>query len=428
MRWKLIPLAAFPLFAAALVVAAVALATPVAAQPERRPYLFKDARGELAQARARGETEVVVVVASMPQRNARVAAAIERMGGRIGFRFDEVDYVRAWVPLEGAEQLADHPDVHSIDISITNRPRSFGLAGGSPDGTLPLLPGEGGPGDGGPGNAGAAAAGLTRVASHGGRAEAQAADTEAADTVWPPRLTDRPLADRYSPLGDLRALDFLDANPTFDGRGVTIGQIDMFPDMLLPELQTAYALDGRPVPKIEIYRNVLDPEIEDDGRWIQMDDQVEASDGAFVYRDSTYVAPRDGIFRIAMFDESRADSAGVYGSQGLDLDVNRDGNPEGSSHFFAVLWDESAGDVWVDVDQDRTLPKRPRSGSTTSAVNSGSSAPTTPTPRCANRWDSASRSTPNEIELRSTWASRGMARWSSARRSAAGASAGDSTA
>ncbi|MDE2754605.1 MAG: hypothetical protein OXI83_18695, partial [Gemmatimonadota bacterium] len=69
------------------------LAPPEAdAQPERRPYLFKDARGELAQARARGESEVVVVVASMPGRNARVATAIEAMGGRIGFRFDEVDY------------------------------------------------------------------------------------------------------------------------------------------------------------------------------------------------------------------------------------------------------------------------------------------------------------------------------------------------
>lgn len=294
------------------------LATPPGAdaQPVRRPYLFKDARGELAQAIARGDAEVVVVIASMAGRNARVAAAIEAMGGRIGFRFDEVDYVRAWVPLQGAEDLADHPDVHSIDVAIANRPRSFGLAGGSPADGAPRLP---------------------------------------ADTVWPPVLGDRPLADRYSPIGDLRAIEFLEENPTFDGRGVTIAQIDMFPDMLLPELQTAYDLDGQPVPKIEVYRNVLDPEIEDDGRWLDMDDMVEASGGAFTYRDSTYTAPRDGIFRIAIFDESKADSAGIFGFQGLDLDVNRDGNPEGSSHFFAVLWDESTGDVWVDTDQDLDL-------------------------------------------------------------------------
>ena len=308
------------------------LATPPGAdaQPVRRPYLFKDARGELAQARARGESEVVVVIASMPGRNARVAAVIEAMGGRIGFRFDEVDYVRAWVPVQGAEELADHPDVHSIDVSITNRSRSFGLAGEAPADYTPKLPADPAP--------------------------------PPADTVWPPVLSDRPLANRYSPIGDLRAIEFREENPTFDGRGVTIAQIDMFPDMLLPELQTAYTLDGQPVPKIEVYRNVLDPEIEDDGRWIDMDDMVEASGGTFTYRDSTYTAPRDGVFRIALFDESKADSRGVFGFQGLDLDVNRDGNPEGSSHFFAVLWDESTGDVWVDTDQDLDLTDEPALG------------------------------------------------------------------
>ena len=291
------------------------------AQPARRPFLFKDARGELAQARARGEAEVVVVIASMPGRNARVAAVIGEMGGRIGFRFDEVDYLRAWVPVDRVEEVAGHADVHSADIAIANRPRSFGLAGGEPTDGIPL-PDAGAP---------------------------------ATDTVWPPVLSDRPIALRYSPLGDLRATTFLEENPTFDGRGVTIAQIDMFPDMLLPELQTAYTLDGRPVPKIEIYRSVLDPEIEDDGRWLELDDMVEATEGRFVYRDSAYTAPRDGVFRIAIFDESKADSAGVYGFQGLDLDVNRDGNPEGSSHDFAVLWDESTGDVWVDTDQDFDL-------------------------------------------------------------------------
>ena len=126
---------------ACLTVAALAVAAPLspaAAQPERRPYLFKDARGELAQARARGESEVVLVIASMPGRNARVAAAIEGMGGRVGFRADDVDYVRAWVPVERVEELVALGDVHSVDVSITGRPRSFGLAGGEAE--APALP------------------------------------------------------------------------------------------------------------------------------------------------------------------------------------------------------------------------------------------------------------------------------------------------
>ncbi len=307
--------ARFLLILATLAAGAIA-AAPAAAQPERRPYLFKDARGELAQARARGESEVVLVIASMPGRNARVAAAVEGMGGRVGFRADDIDYLRAWVPVDRVEELVALGDVHSVDVSITGRPRSFGLAGGEAE--APALPAEPAP---------------------------------PADTVWPPVLGDQPLSNRYSPLGDMRALEFREENPTWDGRGVVVAMIDMLPDMLLPELQTARAMDGSEIPKIAVYRNVLDPEIEDNGWWQDMDDMVEASGGSFVYRDSTYTAPRDGLFRIALFDEVRADTMGVYGSS-LERDINRDGNPEGSSRLFAVLWDEGAGDVWVDTDQD----------------------------------------------------------------------------
>jgi hypothetical protein len=35
--------------------------------------------------------------------------------------------------------------------------------------------------------------------------------------------------------------------------------------------------------------------------------------------------------------------------------VNRDGNPEGSSGIFAVLWDTDGNDVYVDTDQDRSF-------------------------------------------------------------------------
>ncbi len=308
---------------AALILIPPALIPPDAlAQPPRRPFLFKDARGELAQARARGEGEVVLVMAAMPGRNARLAAAVEGMGGRIGFRFDEVDYLRAWVPLDRVEDLVDHPDIHSVDLSITNRSRSFGLAGGDDS-----------------------------VSGRASSALLPSLPVPSPDTVWPPVLSDRPLSNRYSPLGDMRALEWRERNPTWDGRGVTVAMIDMLPDMLLPELQTARDLDGQEVPKIAVYTNVLDPEIEDNGWWLEMDDMVEAVDGGFAYRDSSYAAPRDGLFRIAMFDEVRADTMGVYGSS-LERDVNRDGNPEGSSRLFAVLWDEAAGEVWVDTDQD----------------------------------------------------------------------------
>ncbi|NIS37228.1 MAG: hypothetical protein GWN07_40270, partial [Actinobacteria bacterium] len=50
---------------------------------------------------------------------------------------------------------------------------------------------------------------------------------------------------------------------------------------------TATSLDGTVVPKIAVYEAVLDVDEEDDGRWLRMDDMVEARGGAFEYRDST---------------------------------------------------------------------------------------------------------------------------------------------
>ncbi len=55
--------------------AALLQAAPAASQePPRRPVLFKDSRGEIAHARVRGEADILLVIASMPGRNAEVAS------------------------------------------------------------------------------------------------------------------------------------------------------------------------------------------------------------------------------------------------------------------------------------------------------------------------------------------------------------------
>jgi hypothetical protein len=307
-------------FPVALVFLFFLLASAVSAQVPRRPFLFKDARGELAQARARGEVDVLLVIASMPGQNRRVADAVAGFGGTVQYRDDDVDYLRARMPIDQVEALVAHPGVHSVDVSITEVSRAFGMPG---------VPGAAGPVGPSPG---------------------QAADT--IPEVWPPVLSDYPLTNRYSPRGDLRATELLEANPTYDGRGVKVAMIDMNPDVLLPELQEARALDGTPLPKVVAFGTALDPDEEDDGRWVRMNDVVEVSGDRFSFGDTTFVAPRAGTFRIAMFDEAKADTMGTYGEQGLNRDVNRDENPEGSSRLFAVLWDESTDDVWVDTDQD----------------------------------------------------------------------------
>ena len=304
---------------------ALPAASSAAAQVPSRPTLFKDSRAELAQARARGEEDVLLVMAAMPGRVGELASAVEAAGGDIQYRDDEVDYLRARVPLEGITPITAHPALHSVDVSLTpGRPRAFALADAEP-GEGPVRP------------AGEVEAGGSVPA------------TAPGDTIWPPVLSDRPLTERYHPWGDTRALSFLEAHPTYDGRGVKIAMIDMNPDMLLPELQTARSLDGTELPKIAVYGTALDVREEDDGRWLHMDEIVEGRDGRLVYRDTAYVPPRDGTFRMARFDETAEDQSQA---EALEGDVNRDGNPEDSSRLFGVLWDETSGEVWVDTDQD----------------------------------------------------------------------------
>ena len=298
----------------------------VSAQAPRRPFMFKDARSEVAAARVRGDSDVLLIVASMPGANARVAQIITALGGTIRFRDDDVDYLRARVPVDSVERLAGDSAVHSLEVSKPRLPRRRDSDGG---GAGPL-PSEG--------------------------ALPTVQDTIKKKTVWPPGLSDYPLANRYSPLADIGAEEFRKANPTFDGRGVTIAMIDMNPDPLLPELQVATTLDGKPTPKIVVFETALDADDEDDGRWLRMTDVVEVAGDQFTYLDSTYTAPHAGTFRIAIFDEARTDS---LSRSGLDKDVNRDGNPEGSSRLFAVLWDEGTNDVWVDTDQDLSFTDEP---------------------------------------------------------------------
>ncbi|HEX4936252.1 MAG TPA: S8 family serine peptidase, partial [Gemmatimonadaceae bacterium] len=335
----------------ALLLPALAAAQPRAIDPPRRPFLFKDARGELAAARARGDTMVTLVVASMPGQNAKAAALARQLGGTIGFRDDDVDYLRVRLPLDSVDRLVGHALVHSADVSLSRTSRALGLAAGeaapSPDSGLAsrrdppaALPGSP--------SAGAFA---SSFAPPFASAFAGATARDTTRKRWPPPLPETPLVDRYDPITDMGGVEWRRANPTFDGRGAGIAIIDQSLDALLPELQVATTMDGTPTQKIVGYLTAVDIDEENDGQWLRMKDEVTAgAGGTFTYQDSTYTAPASGAFRIALLDEAVFDS---LSRAGLDKDLNRDGNPKGSSRLFAVLWSEGSGEVWLDTDQDR---------------------------------------------------------------------------
>src|SRR5215469_3758982 len=97
---------------------AVAGVSRVSAQTPARQFLFKDDRGDLAAARARGDTNVTVIIAAMPGATERLARVIAGMGGTIRFRDDNVDYIRASVRPDSVDRLAHDPSVHALDLNM----------------------------------------------------------------------------------------------------------------------------------------------------------------------------------------------------------------------------------------------------------------------------------------------------------------------
>ncbi len=311
-------------FGLLLVVGASGMDAQVKSDPPRRSFLFKDARGELAAARARGDTNVTLVIASMPGANARAAALVTQLGGTIRYRDDDVDYLRARVPVESVERIVRDPLVHSVDVSMSRTTRAFGLADAA---SSPQMP-------------------------NGATLPSVAPWADTTRKAWPPRLPETPLEERYDPLSDMGAIEWRKANPTYDGRGTTIAIIDQSLDALLPELQVATTIDGKPTRKIIGYQTAVDIDDEDDGQWLRMKDTVSAPSGNFTYAAQAYTAPAPGTYRIALLDEAVFDS---LNRAGIEKDLNRDGNPKGSSRLFAVLWNEATNDVWVDTDQDKNF-------------------------------------------------------------------------
>lgn len=282
----------------------------------RRPALFKDSRQSLAIARAQGRKEVSLLVAAKPGAAATVAAEAKRRGGDVRYRDDEVGYLRIRVPIGEANALAESGGVQAAALDYDDRYPNR-LVSGRPVQPAPPDPPK----------------------------------TEAVPD-WPPILSEYPLLHPYSPLKDLAAADFQREHPTWDGRGVTIGVLDGNFDMLLPEFQTAYSLDGKAVPKVADYLNVTDPR--DDGdinpQWVDMKEVVRSSNGTVTFAGKTFQVPRDGSYRIGLFSERRfnMDSNAAY----IDQDIDRNGNPKGDDGLFGVLWDEATNDVWVDTNRD----------------------------------------------------------------------------
>lgn len=286
--------------ALALACALVAAVTSPLPSTAATPYRSGDDRGLgkhdrelIAEARADGRGTVQLIVAAQPGSSSQVETGVKSLGGKVLYREDDISYLRVSIDIDRAEKLARLSGVRAVDV----------------DEVIPLDD----PRPGGTTN----------------------------PTPQPPPGAGTPAVNPYLPTGDIGSPQFTAAHPTWDGRGTTIGILDAGVAIDHPALTTTTTGERKIVDWVTQTAQTGD----DDPTWLNMSTAVAGP--SFVQGGRTYTAPSAGTFRFATFDERDARLGGEVGS-----DVNRDGNPAGSSGLFGVLWNVTTDQVWVDTDQD----------------------------------------------------------------------------
>lgn len=301
--WRRRGRAALGMALSAAVAGAVLTSLPVTAAadpaPAEEPGISKKDEELLAKAKQGGKRTVSVLVATEPGQAARGADELTRAGAKVEYRADELGYVRAEVPVDDVKRVAALSSVDALDVDD-----EVPLPDPRPDGEVPPAP-------------------------------------------QPQPGADTPKNNPYMPTGDTGAAQFTDKHPAWDGRGTTVGIIDTGVDLDHPSLNTTSTGER----KITDWVTYTDGRFtggvnnDNDPTWVNMN--TEVAGGAFSAAGQEYNAP-SGDYRFGVFDERDPRLGGEVGN-----DVNRDGNPAGSSGTFGVLWDSATGTVWVDANQNQ---------------------------------------------------------------------------
>ncbi|SDX99724.1 pre-peptidase C-terminal domain-containing protein [Micromonospora pattaloongensis] len=245
----------------------------------------------LAEAEAKGERGVTVLVVTEKGETKDVAGELTKLGATVANQVDSVGYIRARVPTAAVRKAAQLPGVAALDLN-----EAIPL----PDPMPQARPGV----------------------------------RAATQQTLPGPGADTPAANPYMPTNETGAVSFVKSHPNWDGRGVTIGIMDSGVDLDHPALQKTTTGER----KIVDWVTATDPL--EDASWRAM--ATEVTGPSFSYAGATWTAPA-GTWRINRFSESITAASAPAG------DVNRDGD---RTDTWGVLYNPANGDVRVDVNQN----------------------------------------------------------------------------
>ncbi|MFF1295556.1 MULTISPECIES: S8 family serine peptidase [unclassified Streptomyces] len=275
---------------------------PAAADPAAKSAhdkLGSDDADLLAEAKADGDKNVSMMIATAPGQTEQVARQLDAVaGGLVGRTFDKVGYVRATVPTAKADSAiaaaVKLSSVHGIDLR-----QEIPLDDPTPSADT-----------------------------------AKGAAGKAATPAAPGKKT--PAENPYNPSFETGAVDFVEDHPKADGRGVTIGVLDSGVDLGHPALQKTTTGER----KIVDWVTATDPVSDADATWRRMNNPV--SGPTFTIAGATWKAPA-GAYQFNLFRESATTGGDAKG------DANRDGD---TTDVWGVLYDAAAGTVRVDLNNN----------------------------------------------------------------------------
>ncbi|MEV6506100.1 S8 family serine peptidase [Streptomyces sp. NPDC051642] len=261
----------------------------------------------LATAKADGDKNVTMMIATAPGATEQVAQQLDAVkGGSVGRTYDKLGYVRATVPTGRADSAiaaaAKLSSVHAIDLRQE-------IALDDPTPTADTAKG------------------------------AKSANKATATTTYSAPNKNTPAENPYNPSFETGAVDFVKKNPKADGRGITIGILDSGVDLGHPALQKTTTGER----KIVDWVTSTDPIVDGDQTWRPMVTAVSGPD--FTYGGTSWTAPA-GSYEISTFKESYTTGGDAAG------DANRDGDTTDS---WGVLYDPAAGTVTVDLNNNQNF-------------------------------------------------------------------------